>query len=222
MTLTSKIYDDLSEAILAGQFRPDEKLKAEHIKARFGVSAATVREALNRLLADGLVLVHDRRGFTVAPFSPSDLADIIRSRLLIEVECVADSIKHGDDTWEMNLVAAYHRLGKAEAKADLGDDDSLKAQESANRHFHDCLVSACQSPTLLGFYRNLFARHYRYRRFALRNKIIVSQAAVDHKNLLEAALERDIDKARSIINDHIMRTQVHAEALLEDFENQLK
>lgn len=218
MTLTSQVYDSLSEAILQGKYRPEEKLKAEHIKAQYGVSAATVREALNRLLADGLVVVHDRRGFSVAPFSLDDLADIIRARLLIEVECVRDAIENGDATWEANLVAAYHYLNKAEMSVNPEDQASLQELEVSNNRFHSCLVAGCTSPTLIDFYHKLFVRHYRYRRLGQQHKDILRHAKDDHKKLLDAALNRDSETAAKIIEEHVIRTKFYAEDLKKVFE----
>lgn len=216
-TIVDTIYHDLREAIALGHYHPGEKLKAEHIKGDYQASGASVREALNRLLADSLVEVSNRRGFRVAPFTIEDLQDITTARLLIEVECVKSSVKHGDDSWEMNLVAAYHHLAKLEKRTDIDQADILQELDQRNRHFHDCLVAACPSPILLGFYNHLFTRHYRYRRVSLRHKKILKEAAREHKALLEAALARDINLAGKLISTHINRTSELADSLMDLF-----
>ncbi len=219
MGLVERIYLDLREGIADGRHPPDQKLKAEHIAAHYDVSGGTVREALHRLLADDLVVVTKGRGFRVAPFSVDDLNDITQSRLVVEVECVRDAVRYGDENWEMRVVGAYHHLSKLKPQ---GPDLKIDRRELdlRNRHFHDSLVSGCRSPTLIAFYRQLFTRHYRYRRIALQDDVIVRDAYHDHKALLTAATARDADAAANITRSHILRTQNAAIALVRAFKMQ--
>lgn len=218
MSRIQQIYLDLRSAIAEGRYAPGQKLKAEHIAEQLDVSGGTVREALNRLLSDGLVEVADRRGFTVTPFSVADLRDITRARLLIEVECVRDAVANGDDRWEASVVAAYHHLDMLARQR--GGADDWHELEIRNRAFHTALVSGCGSPTLVGFYHQLFTRHYRYRRYALQNRGIVAGARKDHTALLRAVTERDVEAATDIIKGHILRTQDSSEALIAAFADE--
>ncbi len=217
MTLIETVYEAVREAIVMGRYTPESRLKAEHIKDEYGVSGTIVREALNRLISDGLVVASDRRGFSVAPFSAEDLADITEARLVVEVAAVRQSVLHGDDRWEMALVGAHHGLDKQEQAVDPTNETSLRALETANRAFHDQLCAACPSPTLVQFYGQLFTRHYRYRRVALREQAILTDARNDHRALLDAALARDVDKAAEIIRAHIVRTRTFSDRLVEAF-----
>ncbi|MBB4301879.1 DNA-binding GntR family transcriptional regulator [Rhodobium orientis] len=217
MTLIEQVYESIREAIVLGRYAPESRLKAQHIKDDYGVSGTIIREALNRLISDGLVIANDRRGFSVAPFSAEDLADIIQARLLIEVDVVRQSVEAGDDDWEMALVGAYHGLDKQEQAVDIENEASLRALETANRAFHDQLGAACPSATLRAFYNQLFTRHYRYRRVALREQAILTAAREDHKTLLDAALKRDAARATEITRTHILRTQKFSDRLISAF-----
>jgi len=218
VTRVETTYEALREAIVLGRYGPETRLKAEHIKTDYGVSASTVREALNRLIADGLVIAHGRRGFSVAAFSAADLEDITNVRLLIEVVALGQSFAHGDDRWEMNLAGAYHHLAKQELSASINDEESLRALEAANQTFHAQLVAACPSPILIGMCRQLFTRHLRYRRVALRDETILKKARRDHKALFNAAVARDADAAATVIRRHIESTQHISEALITAFQ----
>ena len=74
----------------------------------------TAREILTRLAAEGLVLAEGQRGFTVMPASLADLIDITETRRLIECHAARLSVVRPDLEWESRLVAAYHKLSKAE------------------------------------------------------------------------------------------------------------
>jgi DNA-binding GntR family transcriptional regulator len=71
---------------------------------------------------------------------------------------------------------------------------------------------------LIAFQHQLFTRHYRYRRVALRDDVIVEQARRDHEALLAAVTQRQPAAAAKIIRRHILRTQEAAEALVRAFE----
>ncbi len=75
-TLTSAVYERLRRDILSAQLLPGQKLHIAHLSKGFGVSLAATREALSRLVADGLVQVADQRGFRVSPVSTADLQDL--------------------------------------------------------------------------------------------------------------------------------------------------
>src|SRR5688572_19680166 len=83
-TLASAIYARLRADILSCRLRPGEKLLIGPLGRRFNVSIASVREALSRLVADGLVVAEDQRGFRVSPVSLADLRDVTNTRIELE------------------------------------------------------------------------------------------------------------------------------------------
>src|ERR1700749_1548704 len=83
-TQTSAVYEQLRRDILSVRLLPGQKLHIAHLSKGFGVSLAASREALSRLVADGLVQAADQRGFRVSPVSNADLQDLPRTRIDIE------------------------------------------------------------------------------------------------------------------------------------------
>jgi len=69
ITLASAVYDRLKADILQGRLTPDQKLKIEELSSFYETGASPLREALNRLSAEGLVSRSDQRGFNVAPLA---------------------------------------------------------------------------------------------------------------------------------------------------------
>src|SRR3954451_23482660 len=146
-------YSRLRSDILCGELLPGMKLKLDALRERYDVSVNTLRETLSRLAADGLVEAQGQRGFTVVPATLADLIDITATRRLLECHAARLSIERADLEWESRLVAAYHKISKAEemvAKAGGKQADQL---EQYNREFHIALVSACNSRWLLHFHR---------------------------------------------------------------------
>ncbi len=96
-TLIERTYGQLREDILSGRLAPGEKLLVEHLKLRYEVGAGTMREALSRLVSEAMVVAEGQRGFTVAPISIEDLADVTNVRVAFETEALRSSIRNGDD-----------------------------------------------------------------------------------------------------------------------------
>src|SRR5215510_15154545 len=113
-TVAESAYARLRTDILDGTLSPGMKLKLEALRDRYDVSVNTLRETLSRLAADGLVEAEGQRGFTVVPATLADLIDITETRRLLECHAAKLSVERADLEWESRLVAAYHKLSKAE------------------------------------------------------------------------------------------------------------
>ena len=203
-TLVESAYRALRRDIIEGHLAPGEKLRVEHLKNDYGVGAGTLREALSLLIADALVISQGQRGFRVAPVSLEDFEDITRTRVMLECEALRQSIAMGDDAWEGDLLAAFHRLAKAEEKR-IGSDDREEWEER-NRIFHEVLIAACPSRWLKHFLAILYQQAERYRRLSLYLQPIPRDIHSEHEALLQATMARDADKASAILADHIRLT----------------
>src|SRR5258708_2738073 len=111
-TLSEKAFRILRQQILNGEIPPGEKLRVEVLQREHALSSSPLREALNRLVAEGLVIADDHRGFRAAPMTSADLDDITRFRLIVEPAALSQSVANGTDEWEADIVAAFHRLEK--------------------------------------------------------------------------------------------------------------
>src|SRR5947209_7886569 len=75
-SLTRSAYLQLRADLLSGRYRPGEKLRAEELRRRFNIGSSPIREALNRLLAEGFVTLEEQKGFRVAPVSSEELEEL--------------------------------------------------------------------------------------------------------------------------------------------------
>lgn len=109
-TINAAVFRRLRADIVACRLAPNERLRVEALRGRYGVGGSPIREALMRLEAEGLVTLEQNKGFRVSPVSTEHLIDLMKTR--IEIECIAVrwSIEKGGVAWEADLVAAFHRL----------------------------------------------------------------------------------------------------------------
>lgn len=219
-TLVESAYQRLRRDIIEGLHPPGEKLRVEHLKDQYDVGAGTLREALLLLVTDALVVTQGQRGFRVAPISLEDFEDITRTRILLETQALRQSITFGGEDWEAGVVAAFHRLSRAEQK--LGDHDTYTQTaaedwEKRNRSFHDALIAASPSRWIRHFQNILYQQSERYRRISLFRKPVPRDVHAEHQALFDAALARDADRAASILSDHILRTLDSVRLMPPDF-----
>jgi DNA-binding GntR family transcriptional regulator len=95
-TLASIATQKLRLALAAGTFRPGERLRMASLCRFLEAGSSPVREALNRLAAEGLIDQHDQRGFWVPPVSLADLEELTRTRRWINEVALREAIKRGD------------------------------------------------------------------------------------------------------------------------------
>jgi DNA-binding GntR family transcriptional regulator len=199
-------YGRLRGEILAGTLAPGARLKLEGLRDRYGASVNTLREALSRLLADGLVQSEGQRGFTVVPASLADLHDITEVRCLLECEAARRSLARADLEWEARLVGAYHKLSRVEAIVDENHARWGGKLEEYNRAFHAALISACGSRWLLHLFGTMYDQSLRYRMLSLQTDAFPrAQSRREHRALLDGALARDADGVCAVLKVHITK-----------------
>lgn len=205
-TLVDGAYRQLRRDIIEGRHPPGTKLRVEHLKDAYEVGAGTLREALALLVSDSLVVAQGQRGFRVAPISLADIEDITRTRVMLECEALRQSIANGDETWEGNLVGAFHLLTRAEEKLASDVDGSINEWEERNRVFHETLIGACTSRWIRHFLAILYRQSERYRRISVLNRPVPQDVHEEHEQIFKAAIARDAVEATGVLSGHIWRT----------------
>jgi len=211
-TLSSELYEQLRRDIMTGVIKPEEKLRIDNLKERYGLGGSSpLREALSRLAAEGIVIRQDQRGFQVPPVSIDDLAELTRTRVLVYEVALREAIANGDMQWEENIVVAFHRLSRTPAYLDEETKTENPEWSVLHREFHRSLVSACHSRFLMGFMDSLFDLADRYRFLSMRSSSRTNQQLIEgHRALMEAVIERDTDRAINLIKTHIGQTIAEA------------
>ena len=205
-TLANSIHLRLRDDVLRGVFRPGEKLPIEALCARYGIGATPLREALNRLSAEELVIRSDQRGFRVAPISLGDLEELTRTLCWISEIGLREAIRNGDTAWEEQVVVAAHRLSRVEREGAEGYSSFNPEWETLHRTYHLTLIGACGSRWLVDFYATLMDRHTRYRYLAFADASVTRDAEAEHRAITGFVLARDADRAIAAAEAHIRLT----------------
>ena len=190
----------LRQAIVTGELAPGERVPVERLAADWSVSPTPLREALRSLASDGLLVLSPQRGARVAELSPVEMRDIYEMRLLLEPHALQLSVARRDTAWRMRVETAWDAL------RDVWSPPIDPAQlEPAHTEFHQALMSACGSATLLQTTRQLTTQSLRYR-------ILSSPARDDegayaeHLALYEAATQGDTTAVVRVAAAHVGMT----------------
>ncbi|HLT62588.1 MAG TPA: GntR family transcriptional regulator [Microlunatus sp.] len=207
-SLADQVAEQLRRMIVLGRLAPGEHLAETALAERFGVSRGPLREALSRLVAEGLVTVVNKR-VRVRTFGADEVRDLFRLRGALELLAVDELVerRHGADLAEAERAAA--ELARA---ADTGSGYAV-----ADLAFHDALCAASGNHRLVRFWQQL--------RPTLELLVAVTGdagAAPDrdpHSGLLDriragdaAGVKADLDRHLRDTLDRLVRTELPSRA----------
>ncbi|KRC84901.1 GntR family transcriptional regulator [Achromobacter sp. Root83] len=228
ITLSEQVYRLLRRDIMSGAFAPGQSLRLEVLRQRYGSSFSPIREALNRLRSERMVINTTSRGFSIAPLSVEEMWDACETRILIDCDALRRSLAHADDAWEARLVGAYHALTLAvqrAGKASPPAEDLEELLEARHLDFHHALIGACRSRWLLDLSTQLYAQTERYRRPARAGATAYGpERDVDdeHRQLLDAAISRDVDGSVAMLAAHYRKTAQFIERIISQPDSQAR
>ncbi len=204
-TVIAMLAAALRRDISFGALLPDQKLKIQTLRTRYGGSNHSMRETLRLLSAEGLVEATTQRGFRVTSATEDDMRDILMVRSEIERLALGLAIGSGDVAWEGRVIAAHHQLQKAEARvAEQGDDLTALEWDEACRAFSATLIEACASPRLIDLQRKLFNQSRRFRLALLREgRLDFAARRAGQRRLVDAVLAKDTEAATALLLDDI-------------------
>lgn len=204
-TRATLLHRALKEDIIRGVLTPRAWLRIEALRERYDTGATPLREALNRLSAEGLVVQKDQRGFVVADINDGDIDEIVFTRCQLNEIMLPEVLRRGDRAWEERVVLAHYHLSKTPPFASDGaaNEDYLVR----HREFHMSILAPCGSRWLLDLSEKLFDWTQRHQNLALRSDEVGSRdVAGEHNELVKAVLARDVPKSIRLLNEHVRTT----------------
>ena len=203
--LSEQVHAHLRDAIMRGRYSPGEALKPQDLAEEHGVSLAVVREALVRLVGDGLADRLPNRGFAVPAFSDRRWQEVAEARRTVEPLVLRLSVERGDLDWEARVRATHHRLARTPAFAD-GEGPYYSGEwAEAHRIFHRTLLEGCGNQVLLDTFDRLWTASELARRWSA-HRAPGRDHLAEHALLEETALARDAGAAAAALVRHLTLT----------------
>jgi len=191
--LTELAYLSLKQHMLDGSLVEGARLTEETLARQLGISKSPVREALNRLEAEGLIAIHARRGTFVRKFTLDETRDLFDLRVLLEVYAV----EKAKITPELlsELSDSIERT-----KEHLRNGDKLAHSEEDLR-FHSMIAESTGNSEFLRVFNGV-----QHKSILSRSKtyhLSPTSAPVNHQKIYEALKKGDREEAKRAMRDHI-------------------
>ena len=192
------VYRSLRRAIMRCELAPGERLVIDELARTLEVSAIPIREALQLLQSEGLVVIEPHVGATVAPISEASIDESFTIMEGLEAVAVRAAISRlGTDAADL-LRDLVERMDAAVACNDY------ERWAELNGELHRGISAIAGMPLLREMTERVLSRWERLRRYFFKGVLVhrVVQAQREHRLLLEAMLARETDRAEEIVRHH--------------------
>lgn len=191
------VFEAIRGAIITGELKPGERLMEEHLAEAMGVSRTPVREALQRLELEGLVVIAPRKGAYVADMSLQDVIDVFQVQAALEGLAARLAAKRITGEEMDRLTALSDKMAEY---IDTGDDRGIV---DIDLQFHEVLFTASRNNRLSTITNQLNDKLYNLRVISLSSIERACEAMTEHKSILEALERRSSDDAYDMTVSHI-------------------
>lgn len=192
--------DNLREAIISGEYAPGERLKERELAQAFGVSTTPVKQALQRLELEGLVVSNPLRGSIVSEQVDSLLAETGFIRAVLEGAAAYLAALKATDS-DIKRLKTH-----VQAMRDAANDDQPGSVYAANAAFHEFVHEMSRNFSL-----HQMATIVRTFGVAMRTRVLIQEEEVqlglaDHVAIADAIASRDPSRSEDLMRRHVVRT----------------
>lgn len=215
-----RLYDALRRMATDFSFKPDARINESALATQLDASRTPIREALNRLVAEGFLTFQSGRGFFCRSLSPELVMDLYEARVAVEVEAVRLAARRGD---ERDIAVLMQEL--EDIAPDYTSEADTEALLAMDERFHTQLCALSGNAELARMLANLNDRIRYLRLIDLRRLQAIGphgQTMVSaHQRILDAVVRRDAEGAMAEMRAHIERRREGATQAVRDAYAQL-
>lgn len=208
-TLNWHVYNDIVRLISSGHYPPGTRLDEQQIAEELGVSRTPLREAISKLVKDGLVEHRPYKGNYVKRFTSKEVFDLYEVRKGLESMAVRLAIPHltTDSISELRVI-----LGQIETALEAND---LEVYGFADKRFHDAIAHLSGNQTLISLLAHLSGQVQLIRTMANQDPSVVEITAMERPGIVDAMVAGDATEATRLMEEHIELVQRSTTARIE-------
>lgn len=217
---SDRAYAALRQEIIDLELAPGEVIGEVETADRLGVSRTPLREALGRLLADGLLTAERARGLAVAPLASSDVSQLMELREALDAQATRLAAMRRDPRVFEALAEEFALLHAELPSPDGPNADRDRTYRLAAR-LDAAIDEAAANPALTAAVGQVRLRLARVRRLARDHPARLAEAAGEHRAIAEAIAWGDVELAQNAQRLHLRRSLRHALLRLAEREHEL-
>lgn len=208
-TMGDQVYTILRKDICEGRFAPGARLQEIELSEALGVSRSPVREALRRLVSDGLLLTAPNKGTYVKEFTCQDIDEIFDMRVMLESYSISRSQNNMTPERKQQLYDILQVLERSHA------EDNLEQYTRADEELHNAIVALGDNSLVNSTYARVRSMNQQFRGFSLSDRTRFDDSLQEHRSIIHALVHGDTAEA-----DRINR--VHLELACQCIKDQLR
>lgn len=195
--LNNVVYQKIKQMMLSYELIPGQRLIFVDLAEKLGVSRTPVNNALSLLAKEGFLDFTPNQGYTVHQITKEEADALYEVRTILELGAIEKAI--------LNLTPA--KLKELEKRERLFkqavDEKQSRGRFTLDEEFHAFIVEMSGNPYLVEYFREVYQRIFlRHRISPLKGERVV-QVPAEHRELVEAMRNRDVEKAKRIVAEHI-------------------
>lgn len=208
------IYEQVREMAANFEFKPEERINESALSKTLGASRTPLREALNRLVAEGLLYAQGGKGFFCRALSPEKIIHLYELREAIETQAARLAATRASDA-ELGELRAYLTVCQKDYTPRTPPHQLAEMDEG----FHMRLVGLAHNPELVRALQNVYVQIRYVRLIAIRNKLDLTHDA--HSAIVDALLDRNVDVLVNRLADHVRTSNAEATQTVRQAYSQL-
>lgn len=194
LTAADQAYAYVINALTEGTMQPGTRVREAELASAIGISRTPIREALNRLINEGLVSNDPRRGLIITELDQTMVGELYEMRRVLESTAAGLAARHATDV----EISVLRTLMENDAKATTAQEISKN-----NKMFHQVLYKCGHNRYLLKTLQALQNSMLLLGSSTLENKTRSDHAHKEHQQIVEALEARDPERAAKVASDHI-------------------
>lgn len=198
LSLAEQVQGRLKEALLNGEFDPNERLIEERLAEAFKISRTPLRQALQQLGEQGLLEKHPSGGYKPVNLTLQDVMDAVEVRAFLESLLAKRAAANATEA-EIMQISAYSNLFNS-AKT----NKNLQRLIELNSQLHLAVRQSARSPLLSKVLNELDSRTEKVVRYYIDVTTIDVWTITDHTEIIEYISNRDGDKAMESMREHVL------------------
>jgi len=193
-TIVDRIYDEIKEEITTLKVKLGARINIQKISEYFSVSQTPIREALSRLVKDGLVVYKPRKGYYITQLTGMELEEIYDLRKMIECYALEKGIKNIDKSKMKEILKKGRKMQKEPLKDEKPPEFCIM-----DRELHMAIVNSCLNQNMNKFYSHI----YSLIRISQQLNPLYKRSLSEHNLLIKEILEGNTKKAKNILEKHL-------------------
>jgi len=208
ISLSQQAYQSIKQKIVSLELAPGSVINEPRLREELNLSRTPIREALQRLSQEKLILIAPRRGMFVSEISITDLQKLFEARLVLEPFAARHAAQRGTTEHWSRMEAV---LTTVPAKDEEADNKKLITIDET---CHQIIYEAADNPFLCDVLRTNYALSLRLWHFSLASISNMQDVVLEHRLIMDALKAKEEDEAARLMQKHIHTFQTELQTVM--------